>query len=137
MGAIATGGYRCCCCSDHPTFVLSLVAYHDVGDLPEFKLRMPVFADPTSSSSDVVEETLCGYEVHILSGSIWFARTPVRFYRLVYRCGKNGIGGGILPPAAARHYAQNVIYADDAAEREERRLMATKAGRQRYGLQRY
>jgi len=135
--ATTTGSYRCCCGSDQPSFVLTLVAAEGVGEIPSFKLRIPVanFA----SSSYVSEETLCGYLVRNSKGFLWpfytsyggggYSYKPSRFYRLVYR-GKNG-SGGTLPPASARSHDDNTV----EAELEERRLMATEESRQRYSIQ--
>ena len=121
--------YRCCCGSEQPSFVLSLITGQYVGRIPEFKLRMSVAESASSSGLVVVEETLCGYVartqfVSFLIGGYSFGR----FYRLIYR-GKNG-SGGTSPPASARPHADDVI----DTEREERRLMSTEEGRQRYSL---
>ena len=101
--------------------MLSVVAYNDVGNLPEFKFQRAV---SSSSSGGVVEETLCGYVVRNLVGHLGFDYTPTHFYRFVYR-GKNGSDG------ARQHH---IIAVD--AEREERRLMATEESRQRYSVER-
>ena len=135
MGATATRGYRCRCGSDQPTFVLSVVAHKDFGVVPvqaEFKLRMPV--TDSGSSSGVIEETLCGYVVRNSMRCAWFVRDdyryfPARYYRLVYRRGKN-VNDGMLPAAARHHNDDDLV----DREREERRLLATEEGRQRYGL---
>jgi len=95
-------------------------------------MRLPA-TDSTSSS--VVEATLCSYVVdnyHRIS--FWLGLDPNGFYRLVYRGGKNG-SNGTLPVASARaHDDDDLIDDDKAGEREERRLMATEESRQRYGL---
>ena len=124
----ASGGYRCCrcCCGfDHPSFVLTILAYHFGRTMPEFKLQLPAAA---AGGTDV-EATLCGYVVPSFEGYLWFGDfSPTRFYRLVYRRrGKNGSGGTLpLPPAVSALRPHS--------ELEERRLMATEEGRQRYGL---
>jgi len=135
MGAIATGGYRCCYGSDQPSFVLSMFAQVGVAGLPEFKLRMPV-VDSASYSSGIVEETLCGYVAHNLEGFLEFGHNPFRYYRLVYRRAKNGSGGGTLPSASAsaRPNDDDVIEGSVESEQEESRLLATEESRQRYGL---
>jgi len=131
-GATATGGYRCCCGSSDPSFVLSIIPRRFIGEMPEFKLRMPV-ADSASSSGVVIdEETLCGYVASNLEGGVWNYYCPARFYRLVYRRGKNGNGDGTLSPAL------NGPHDDDVdAEQEERRLLATEESRQRYSSLRW
>jgi len=99
--------------------------------MPEFKLRMPI-ADSTSSSN-IVEATLCSYVVRDSSDSSWSeGSSPARFFRLIYRA-KN-VGGGALPPASARPHDDEVIEGTSDAELEERRLMATEDSRQRYSL---
>jgi len=110
--------------------VFSLFAYENVGVLPEFKLRMPV-TDSASYCGDV-ETTLCGYATRNSEGFSWSGGSrPARFYRLVYRRGKNG-SGGTLPPALDGPHDYDVIAVD--AEQEERRLLATEESRQRYGM---
>jgi len=104
-----------------------MVANHDVGEMFEFKLQLPVVTDSASSSGGGVEETLCGYVARNLEGSLWLDYRPVRFYRLVYRRGKNVSGGTSQP------HDDDVI-TDVEAQREERRLMATKESSQRYSL---
>ena len=130
MGATATSSYRCCCDSDQPSFVLSMIAnYAGGGVMPEFKLQQPVAGG--------VETTLCGYVVRNLEGHLLLGGlriSPVHLYRLVYR-GKNGSGGALnLPPASVRPHNGKVIEGTVDAEREERRLMATEEGRQSYGF---
>ena len=138
MGATNTGGYRCCCDSDNPSFVLSLCVgfYGGIGEMPEFKLQM-------TASSNGIEETLCGYTArnmddHFEGRSFLnfgaFKRIRSYFYRLVYRHGKNGSGGTFPPASSARPHQDDVIEGTVDAEREERRLMATEESRQRYGL---
>ena len=130
--AAATEGYRCRCGSDLPSFVLTVISYLDFDELPKFKLRMPVLADSTSSSgSGTVEATLCGYVAHDLECSFVQPKfkkcSPDHFYRLIYRR-NNGSGGTTMPTASSAQPHDE----DVDAEREERRLMATEEGRQRY-----
>ena len=127
------------CGSDLPSFVLSIVAGY-FGDLPNFKL-LPSVADSDSSNGvgGAVKETLCGYVTPDLEGCPvdHFYRghmTRARVYRLIYRrrSKNDGIDGRTLPPpASARAHDYD---ADTMGQREERRLMATEEGRQRYGF---
>ena len=116
---VTATSYRCCCGSDRPSSVLTLFARKDVGELPEFKLRMP-FAG-SASSSGAIEDTLCGYVADTFRGT--------RFYRLVYRRGENG-SGVTLPPvsASARPHADDIIEDTIDAEQENRRLFYQKCG---------
>ena len=133
-----SGGYRCCCGSDDPSFVLSLVAHSHVGELPKFKLRMPVADSASSTGGGVVEEaTLSGYVVRNLGGGFGFnVYDRLTSYRLVYRA-KNG-SGETLPSASIQPHNDDVIEGTAFdAEREERRLMATEESRQRYSVERF
>ena len=126
----ATSSYRCRCGSDQPSFVLSLIPFSDVCELPEFKLRMPVAANSASSSGVEETTTLCGYVVRNSIGfSLWHGHRPARLYRLICRRREKSVSGGPLPPASAQLHHDD----DVDAEREERRLMATEEGRRRYG----
>ena len=127
MGATATGGYRCCCGSGDPSFVLTIIPRRNVGELPVFKLRMPVASG--------IESSLCGYVARSSMGRIWRCYLPARFYRLVYRSGKDE-NAGKLSQTSARPYGDDVIGNNNAVHREERRLMATEESRQRYSLRR-
>jgi len=106
--------------------------------MSEFKLQLPV-AD-SASSNGAVEETLCGYMARNSKGFSWpfyasdsYNYKPSRFYRLVYRYGKNGAsGGGTLPAASAQLTTMTSSTTAVDAEQEERRLMATEDSCRRY-----
>ena len=127
MGATATSGYRCRCGIDELSFALTMIAQKDVGELPEFKLQLPVAV--SASSSGVAEATLRGYVARNSLRNFWPGLNPDRFYRLVYGRGKYG-SGATLPPGSVQHHGDGNV----AARQEERRLMATEEGRQRCGL---
>ena len=103
--------------------MLTIIPHHDVEELPEF-------FGFVSSSGDY-KETLCGYVTRNLEGNLWLDYSPLRIYRLVYRRGENG-SDGTLPPTYALHRGGH-----NSAKREERRLMTTEEGRQRYSLKTY
>ena len=114
--------------------MLTIVAGDPEG-MPEFKLHLPAADSASSSSGGVVEASLCGYVARNLLRNVMFG--PTRFYRLVYRRGKNVSGSGTLPQASARRSHDDSVFVSEGsvdAEQEEHRLMAAEDDRQHYGV---
>ena len=152
-GSGVGSGSFCSNCDDDPFFVLSVHTERRDVALPAFTLHTQMQTVANGCSNNNVD-TLCGYEVRNLARVFLKGHVPGCFYRLVYRrrqpqpqhrlgdfrfLASIASSGSVATTTGADHPDNGVgiVIIEGTfvrAEHEERRLMATEAGRHRFGV---